>query len=76
MLPMDTRDPAFSENLRRQLARAGEDARICSVCDEAITECRDEDGEPVCEECRDDGFAGQRAGHDMLDRVAQIGDDK
>lgn len=75
---MNPSDPEFSSWLRRQLARSDESARICSVCDEAVTECRDEDGEPVCEDCRPtgDGFANQRAGHDMLDRVAQLGEDK
>lgn len=48
---MNQADPAFSENLRRQLSRCDDDSRLCSHCDEAITSDRDEDGEPVCEDC-------------------------
>jgi hypothetical protein len=55
-------DPAFSENLRRQLARSDESVCICSVCDEWLTEGKDEDGEPVCEDCRGDEPTSQPPG--------------
>ncbi len=53
-VPMDTRDPAHSENLRHQLARSDESVCVCSVCDEWLTEGKDGNGDPICEECAAD----------------------